>query len=59
MIGNKNVLTYSCPVVNKTVPYFAELNNETINEYLYDVLDHMHDSNMTFTDKNKEIDYLD
>jgi len=57
MIG-KNIMTYPCSDVNKTTPYFKEYTPEKyqgtsyMNEYLFNVLDALQSSNVTFTDRN-------
>ena len=51
-------MTYPCSDVNKTTPYFKEYTPEKyqgtsyMNEYLFNVLDALQSSNVTFTDRN-------
>lgn len=57
MLSSKNLMSYPCRQINKTVPYFKEFNNsnypefQNMNEYLYDALKKLSDDDLIMTSK--------
>ena len=56
--GRRNILGYPCKEVNRSVPYFEELDhfrfNDT-NEYLTKTISLLHDQVVDYSDRNYPI----
>ena len=58
--GATNVLQTACPTVERAVPYFKQnLDNETINEYLFRTLEHLNRQQIDFKNKDSEVPDLE
>ncbi len=53
--GKNNILEYPCKEVNKTVPYFKELDkemNNTVNNYLAETINTLNEKKIVYFDYN-------
>ena len=42
--GKDNILSYPCKEINRTVPYFEDIDsNQTINQYISNTLNKLHE----------------
>jgi hypothetical protein len=60
--GRTNILSYPCKEVNRTVPYFEELDKSlynTTNEYLTRTISLLHDQVVDYSDRNFPIKHLE
>lgn len=60
--GKKNILSYTCNEVNKTVPYFKEFHGgkeqEVMNDYLSDVIKSFASVSLDFNDREAQFPEL-
>lgn len=55
--GTRNVLSYPCKEINRSVPYFENLEKDdmSINQYLHSTILKMHEQSINMNDKNAYI----
>jgi uncharacterized protein YlzI (FlbEa/FlbD family) len=60
--GKKNILEYPCKDINRTVPYFKELDksaNDTVNQYLAKTLNKLNEKKIVYFDYNYKVEQLE
>ena len=60
--GKRNILGYPCKEINRSVPYFEELDRnkyDNNNDYLSSVITILHEQKVDYSDRNYAVEHLD